>query len=207
MKTNLFLSAIGRVYGDRSATLADLSQGFADAYGQFARGNDRAHLEGALVALKKDDKGAAIGEATAAGIAAGNLVVGYVGAQSGKFAAQAPEVQSHFDGAVTRALSAFTDSLESSPAFADKLPKTPEEKAKAKADKVDKAAAVDAVIAAKIQAGELVRSIDVKPFPQGEIDSLKLQVATLTAERNALLAENKALLATKATKAKKPATV
>jgi hypothetical protein len=235
--SNALASFISLIHGDRATTLDAAVVAFTADYGHFARSNNREPLNAAVKALKKAPKDKAISEAISDAYKAGALVNGYIGAQSGPFKAQPDDIRAMFDGAIANAATAFLHSLESSEAFADKVEKTMEEKAKAKADKADKAtAAADALITAKVQAGELVRASDVMtldqhsslalcealermhasaPLSDGTMavlrglvgySALLAQLVTVTSERDALVTERDALVTARAPKAKAKAT-
>lgn len=194
MAKSALLSFISLIHGDKLATITAACEAFTSDYGHFARANNRDPLNDALKALKKTVKDKAIAQAINDGYTAGNLPAGYIGATTGKLSAQSDDVQAKYELAIVAASEAFKVSLESSEAFADKPVKTQEEKAKAKEDKAAKASeALENAITAKVQAGELVRSADVKPYPQEEIDALKALVASLQAENEALASENATL--------------
>lgn len=184
-------SFVSLMHGDRASTIDAATQAFTDDFGHFARANNREPLNVAVAALKKSPKDKALAQAVNEGYKASGLTVGYIGASSGKFSAQPDSVQATFNDAIKTASEAFRQSLEASEAFAEKVAKTQEEKTKAKEEKAAKASeALENAITAKVQAGELVRSVDVRPFPQEELDDLKLSVETLKAE---LLAASEAL--------------
>ena len=193
-------SFISLMHGDRASTIDAATQAFTDDFGHFARANNREPLNVAIAALKKSPKDKALAQAINEGYKASGLTVGYIGATSGKFAAQPDNVQETFNAAIKAASEAFKLSLEQSEAFAERVAKTTEEKAKAKADKEAKATeATEALITAKVQAGELVRASDVRPFPQEELDCLKALVERLQAEHATLQAEHATLQAEHAT--------
>ena len=172
-KSALF-NFIALVHGDRVATLATASEAFALDFGHFARSNNREPLNEAVKGLNKSPKDKAIGEAIAQGYKAAGLVIGYIGAQSGKFASQPDDVKAAFEAAIVQAVDAFTLSLNTCEAFATVLKKTVAERDAAKAAKADKASeAVAALINEKIKSGELVRSVDVHTVGQ-MADSLLL---------------------------------
>lgn len=157
------LAIVSLLHGDSAETLAQLSEAFKKDYSHIARANNRDALESAISALKKSPKDKAIAEAIAAGVAAGALVQGYIGARTGSFASQPDDVRAVFEDAITRASLAFDSSLVGAEVFAPKVEKTKEEKATAKAEKAEKAEkAMNDLITAKIQSGELIRASDVK---------------------------------------------
>ena len=205
-------SFISLMHGDRLATIEAATQSFSEDFGHFAKANNREPLNVAVATLKKSPKDRAITQAINEAYKASGLTVGYIGASSGKFTAQPDSVQAMFNDAIKAASEAFKQSLESSEAFAEKVAKTQEEKTKAKEEKAAKASeALENAITAKVQAGELVRSVDVRPFPQEELDCLKALVERLQAENTTLQAENETLqaslaAATAKAKAKKTAT-
>jgi len=200
MAKSALLSFISLIHGDKLATIAAASEAFTSDYGHFARANNRDPLNDALKALKKTVKDKAIAQAINDGYTAGNLPAGYIGATTGKLSAQSDDVQAKYELAVVAASEAFKASLEASEAFAEKVAKTQEEKIKAKEEKAVKAnEALENAITARVQAGELVRASDVKPYPQNEIDSLKARIETLQAENETLHAENETLRAALAT--------
>lgn len=189
-KINALASFIALIQGNREATLSQAGEAFASDFGHFARANNREPLNMAVKTLGKHAKDKAIGEAINAGYTAGALVTGYIGAQSGKFADQPDTVKATFEDAITRAALAFNESLQTSEAFAERAPKTAADKATAKAEKDAKQLeAVEALITAKVQAGELVRARDVAPFPQAEMDAMKATIEALQLENAALLVE------------------
>lgn len=191
MAKSALLSFISLIHGDKLATIAAASEAFTSDYGHFARANNRDPLNDALKALKKTAKDKAIAQAVNDGYTAGNLPAGYIGATTGKLSAQSDDVQAKYELAIVAASEAFKVSLESSEAFADKPVKTQEQKEAAKVEKAAKASeALENAITAKVQAGELVRSADVKPYPQEEIDALKAHIETLSATVETLTAEN-----------------
>lgn len=187
MAKSALLSFISLIHGDKLATIAAASEAFTSDYGHFARANNRDPLNDALKALKKTAKDKAIAQAINDGYTAGNLPAGYIGATTGKLSAQSDDVQAKYELAIVAASEAFKVSLESSEAFADKPVKTQEQKDAEKTQKAQKASeALENAITAKVQAGELVRASDVKPYPQDEIDSLKARIEALQAENEAL---------------------
>jgi len=187
-------SFVSLMHGDRASTIDAATQAFADDFGHFARANNREPLNVAIAALKKAPKDKAISQAINEAYKTSNLTVGYIGANSGKFSAQPDSVQATFNDAIKAASEAFKLSLESSEAFAEKVAKTQEEKTKAKEEKAAKASeALENAITAKVQAGELVRSVDVRPFPQEELDRLKSLVERLQAENEAMAKEIKVM--------------
>lgn len=166
-------SFISLMHGDRASTIDAATQAFTDDFGHFARANNREPLNVAIAALKKAPKDKAMSQAINEAYKASGLTVGYIGASSGKFSAQSDSVQATFNDAIKVASEAFKQSLEASEAFAEKVAKTTEEKAKAKADKEAKATeATEALITAKVQAGELVRASDVKKLEDFHVSAL-----------------------------------
>ena len=162
------ISALARTVSlishDVEALCEALSLDFASDFGHFARSNNRDRLEAAIGSLQKAKPlHAAILAAIDAGIKAGGLVQGYIGARTGAYDKQPSANVEAFEFAMIEAGEAFTASLRSAPALQPKTPKTKEEKEKAKDEKAQKALdAGEALITAKIQAGELVRAVDVK---------------------------------------------
>lgn len=175
---------------------------FSKDYWTFLKSNDRKPaMEGAAL-LKNNDQGNAIKAAIVAGEKAGNVAVGHIGSAGGSLEKddKNAEALSSAKSALERYSEAFKASLDLSGAFSAPVPKTQEEKAQAKADKADKQTeALATLINAKIVAGELVRSIDVRAFPQEELDSLKAHIEALQTERDTLAAENATLKSTIAT--------
>jgi hypothetical protein len=166
-KIHALASFIALVHGDRVATLAHAGEAFALDFSHFAHSNNRVPLNEAVAALAKGPKDKAIGEAINAGYVASGLTIGYIGAQSGAFKNQPAETQAMYNEAIDKAVAAFALSLDTCEAFAEKAKKSDAEKATAKAEKEAKALeASEALITAKIQAGELVRATDVKALDQ-----------------------------------------
>lgn len=190
-----FASAIARTVSlishDVETLIETLSADFASDYGHFARSNNRDRMEQGLASLvKAKPLHAAIIQAIDAGVKAGALVQGYIGAHNGPYAKQTSENVATFENAMTLANAAFTATLTQCEALQPKTPKTKEEKEKAKTEKAEKASeAIETLINAKIQAGELVRASAVRAYPQEEIDALKLEIETLKAENATLLAD------------------
>ena len=162
---NALASFIALMHGDRAETISQAAEAFAVDFGHFARANNGEALATAAKALAKGPKDKALAQAMHDGAKAAGLAVGYVGAHTGPFAKQPDDVRAHYESAITAAVEAFTACLEASEAFAAKAPKTDADKAKAKAEKEAKAQeAQEALITAKVQAGELVRATDIKPL-------------------------------------------
>ena len=189
-KINALASLITLLHGSREAILSEAYEAFASDFAHFARANNRIPLNTAVSALTKGPKDKAIGEAIHAGFIGGGLVVGYIGAASGKFSEQPDDVKGKFEAAIVSATLAFNESLSTCEAFEAKAPKSDADQAKAKADKANKKAKADnALITAKIQAGELVLASEIRAFPQEEIDALKAHIADLQASNIALAFE------------------
>lgn len=177
---NALASIITLIHGDRTATIEQLTEAFASDFAHFATSNNRQPLNEAIKALAKSPKDKAIAEAINEAYQASSLTVGYIGAQTGPFAKQPSDVQERFNSAITRATSCFHDSIDGSEAFAAKVPKTDADKAKAKeAKEAKKLESDNALITAKIQAGELVRADQIRPYPMEEIDGYKLTIETM----------------------------
>jgi len=154
--------AVLAAIGDKTGQLALLSTAFATDFGHFARSNNRADIESAILATGKSPKGKAIALAISEGFKGAGLVSGYIGAKTGKYASQSPEVQQPFEDAIIRGCEAFDASLTTSEAFKDAAVKTAEEKAKAKTDKEEKAAKVKAdILNSAVADGTMVRAKDV----------------------------------------------
>jgi hypothetical protein len=181
-----FVNAINLIHRDATATVETLAATYSEAFEHFANNNNRDGLNNAVAKLGKTKTDAAILTAISEGYKASGLTVGRIGAVDGPWAKLAPEQQQPWIDATEKAKEAFKLSIVASNVFADKVAKTDEEKAKAKEAK-------EAMITAMIQSGEIVRSSDIRPFPQEEIDALKLAVATLTAENAKLTADNATL--------------
>ena len=169
MANNLF-NAIRVAHRSPTAILSLLVESYSADYKTFATGNNRAPLEEAVKILTGSKLDKALALAIAKGYDAGGLTTGYVGAVSGKYAAQSPEVHAKYDGAIERATSAFRVALTDSGLFAEKEEKTKEEKQKAKEEreaKKEKEAAEQkaAILHAAVVAGEVVRATDIVPAP------------------------------------------
>lgn len=204
------LTAIMTIQGDVNTLYTMVSEAYRVDYTYYATSNNRDGLDGAVKILTKKARDMAIGAAISEGYKAGNLVQGYLGGQSGSFKNQSEEIRAKFNNAIESACNAFNDSLIASRQFDNPVPKSDDEKAKAKAEKAEKAEkAINDLITAKIQSGELVRAIDVKPFPQEDLDSLKLQLETLQAKYDNLVILHETLQASmvKPAKTKKPVLV
>jgi hypothetical protein len=192
------VSLISLIHGDKIATLSALTEAYASDYGHFARANNRDRLEDAAQVLGKSPKDKAIAQAMADGHTGGALVDGYIGARTGALSKQSAEIQAHYQGAIDKATDAFADSLEKSGAFDAPVKKTEEEKEKAKAEKAQKAQkAFDDAITAKIQAGELVRSENVRT----ELGQSELTDAIVALINAGMLDKENAALITQAIKA------
>lgn len=160
---SLLSSFIALLHGDRAATLTQAGEAFAGDFGHFARSNNREPLNEAVKTLKSSPKDKALSEAISQGYKAANLVTGYIGAQSGKWLAQSDDTRAPYEAAIVLAIDAFAAYLEASEAFADKTPKSADDKAKAKEAKADKAKeATNSLITELVKNGELVRAVDVK---------------------------------------------
>lgn len=160
---NALASFITLLHGDRVSTIEAAREAFSSDFGHFARSNNREPLNQAAKALAKSAKDKALSEAITAGYKASGLAVGYIGAQSGKFASQPDNIREGFEAAIIMASEAFKASLEASKAFAEKIKASEAEKALAKAAKETKQAeAKEALIVALVQSGEIVRTVDVK---------------------------------------------
>ena len=167
MANNLF-NAIRIAHRSPTAILNLLVESYSKDYTTFATGNNRAPLEEAVKILTGSKLDKALALAISKGYDAGGLTTGYVGATSGKYAAQPPEVHAKYDGAVERATSAFRVALTDSGLFAEKEEKSKsqkeEEKAKREEEKAKKEAETKATILnAAVVAGEVVRASDVNP--------------------------------------------
>ena len=130
---------------------------------------------------------------------------GFVSAGRGGFASQSAEFRAPYLSAHAQAVALFGDVLTESGAFADRAPLTAEEKAAAKAEKEEKAAVVvaekaQALIDAKVAAGELVKRENVRQMADFAPVALIEQLATLT---HAMSADDVAHLAEVLAQAKK----
>lgn len=110
---------------------------------------------------------------------------GFVSAGRGGFAAQPADFRAPYLAAHAQAVALFGDVLTESGAFADRTPLSAEEKAAKKAEKEEKEALVvaekaQALIAAKIDAGELVKRESVRMLADFAPVALIEQLATLT---------------------------
>ena len=172
MANNLF-NAIRIVHRSPTAILNLLVDSYSKDYTTFATGNNRGPLEEAVKILTGSKLDKALGDAIAKGYDAGGLTDGYIGSVTGKYAAQSPEVHAKYDEAIEKATSAFRVALTDSGLFAEKTEATKEEKQKAKEEREAKKAELEAenkkaIISAAVVAGEVVRSEDVKPYPDTE---------------------------------------
>lgn len=130
---------------------------------------------------------------------------GFVSAGRGGFAAQSADFRAPYLAAHGQAVALFAEVLTESGAFADRTPLTAEEKASAKAEKEEKAAVAiaekaQALIDAKVAAGELVKRENVRQLADFAPVALIEQLATLT---HAMSAEDVAHLAEVLAQAKK----
>jgi septum formation inhibitor MinC len=169
MANNLF-NAIRVAHRSPTAILALLVDSYTADYRTFATGNNRAPLEEAVKILTGSKLDKALALAISKGYDAGGLTTGYIGAVSGKYAAQPPEVQAKYDGAIEKATSAFRVALTDSGLFAEKEEKSKaqkeEEKAKKEEEKAKKEAeAKAAILHAAVISGEVVRAADIVPAP------------------------------------------
>ena len=172
MANNLY-NAIRIAHRSPTAILNLLVESYGKDYTTFATGNNRAPLEEAVKILTGSKLDKALGLAISIGYEAGDLTNGYIGAVSGKYAAQSPEVHAKYDSAIERATSAFRVCMIDSGLFTEKTELSKEEKQKAKEDREAKKAELEAenkkaIISAAVVAGEVVRSEDVKPYPATE---------------------------------------
>ena len=169
MANNLF-NAIRVAHRSPTAILALLVDSYTADYRTFATGNNRGPLEEAVKILTGSKLDKALALAISKGYQAGDLTVGYIGAVSGKYSAQSPEVHAKYDGAIERATSAFRVALTDSGLFAEKTEATKEEKEKAKVEREEKKAKEAAeqkaaTLHAAVLAGEVVRAADIVPVP------------------------------------------
>ena len=169
MANNLF-NAIRVAHRSPTAILALLVDSYNKDFATFATGNNRGPLEEAVKILTGSKLDKALALAISKGYDAGGLTTGYIGAVSGKYAAQPADVHAKYDGAIEEATSAFRVALIDSGLFAEKEEKTKaqkdEEKAKREEEKAKKEAETKAAILhAAVVAGEVVRREDVHPVP------------------------------------------
>lgn len=175
MAKNHLVSIIQVLHKDATATIASLRDAYSIEFGHFAKANNSDPLNDAAKLLGKTKQDKAIKDAIAAGHTAANLVNGYIGAASGKFANQPQEVQDVYLSAIDRAVSAFEDSLINSGVFASPAPKSDEEKAKTKQAKQEKAQQAQiAAVQAAIDAGQVVPVSRVSTLTMADLSELEL---------------------------------
>lgn len=169
MANNLY-NAIRIAHRSPTAILNLLVESYTADYRTFATGNNRGPLEEAVKILTGSKLDKALGLAVSKGYDAGGLTTGYIGATSGKYAVQPPEVHAKYDGAIERATSAFRVAMIDSGLFAEKEEKSKaqkeDEKAKREEEKAKKEAETKAAILhAAVISGEVVRAADIVPAP------------------------------------------
>lgn len=169
MANNLY-NAIRIAHRSPTAILNLLVESYGKDYSTFATGNNRGPLEEAVKILTGSKLDKALGLAISKGYEAGGLTIGYIGAVSGKYAAQPADVHAKYDGAIEEATAAFRVALTDSGLFAEKEEKSKaqkeEEKAKREEEKAKKEAEQKAAILhAAVISGEVVRSADIVPMP------------------------------------------
>lgn len=169
MANNLY-NAIRIAHRSPTAILNLLVESYGKDYSTFATGNNRAPLEEAVKILTGSKLDKALALAISKGYEAGGLTTGYIGAVSGKYAAQPADVHAKYDGAIEDATAAFRVALTDSGLFAEKEEKSKaqkeEEKAKREEEKAKKEAETKAAILhAAVISGEVVRSADIVPAP------------------------------------------
>ncbi len=169
MANNLY-NAIRIAHRSPTAILNLLVESYASDYRTFATGNNRGPLEEAVKILTGSKLDKALVLAISKGYDAGGLTTGYVGAVTGKYAAQPAETHAKYDGAIEEATSAFRVALTDSGLFAEKTEATKEEKEKAKAEREEKRAKEAAeqkaaILHAAVISGEVVRAADIVPAP------------------------------------------
>ncbi len=169
MANNLF-NAIRIARRSPTAILNLLVESYGKDYTTFATGNNRGPLEEAVKILTGSKLDKALSLAISKGYEAGGLTTGYIGAVSGKYAAQPAETHAKYDGAIEEATSAFRVALTDSGLFAEKTEATKEEKEKAKAEREEKRAKEAAeqkaaILHAAVISGEVVRAADIVPAP------------------------------------------
>lgn len=169
MANNLY-NAIRIAHRSPTAILNLLVESYGKDYTTFATGNNRGPLEEAVKILTGSKLDKALGLAISKGYDAGGLTTGYIGAVSGKYAAQPPETHAKYDGAIEDATAAFRVALTDSGLFAEKTEATKEEKEKAKAEREEKKAKEAAeqkaaILHAAVISGEIVMAKDVHPVP------------------------------------------
>ncbi len=169
MANNLY-NAIRIAHRSPTAILNLLVESYSKDYTTFATGNNRAPLEEAVNILTGSKLDKALALAISKGYEAGGLTIGYIGAVTGKYATQPPEVHAKYDGAIERATSAFRVALTDSGLFAEKEEKSKaqkeDEKAKREEEKAKKDAETKAAILhAAVISGEIVMAKDVHPVP------------------------------------------
>lgn len=169
MANNLY-NAIRIAHRSPTAILNLLVESYGKDYSTFATGNNRGPLEEAVKILTGSKLDKALGLAISKGYEAGGLTIGYIGAVSGKYAAQPADVHAKYDGAIEEATAAFRVALTDSGLFAEKEEKSKaqkeEEKAKREEEKAKKEAEQKAAILhAAVISGEVVRAADIVPAP------------------------------------------
>ena len=181
-RINALASLISILHKDSAATIEALTEAYTSDFSHFAKHNNDDSLVSAVKSLTKSPADKAIASAMVEGRKASGLVVGRIGAtgsEKGKFEELPETTQQKYIDAITSASEAFKVSIEASGAFADKAPKTEEEKAKAKAEKAEKAEkAVNDLITAKVQAGELVRASEVHTIKDMSSQCLATELAS-----------------------------
>lgn len=181
-RINALASLISILHKDSAATIEALTEAYTSDFSHFAKHNNDDSLVSAVKSLTKSPADKAIASAMVEGRKASCLVVGRIGAtgsEKGKFEELPDTVQAKYNTAIDEATAAFKASLVACGAFAEKAPKTEAEKAKAKAEKAEKAEkAVNDLITAKVQAGELVRATDIHTIKDMSSQCLATELAS-----------------------------
>jgi hypothetical protein len=171
MANNALQSLIQVLHRNGAVIVESLTHAFENDYSQFARSNNRDPLNVAVKTLNKSKQDTAISNAISVAHIAGVIPVGYIGAVTGKYAAQPEHVREKYEGAIVLAVAAFKKSLIDSKVFEDKTPKTEEEKIKAKQEQAEKKQALlDDHVNSLIVAGELTRTKDIKHGDLGQAE-------------------------------------